>query len=104
MGRGKKDDVGKLRYSLIPPIATRALATVLTFGAKKYEPNNWQKVENAEERYMDALYRHLEAYRDDEILDDESHLPHLWHALTNLVFLIWFQDEPCDIDLNLDDY
>jgi hypothetical protein len=84
-----KFDIGKLRYSLIPPEATRALAEVLTYGAKKYKPNNWQKAEDTT-RYVDALYRHLEAWRSGESLDEESGLSHLSHALTNLSFLIWF--------------
>ena len=58
--KGMKFDGGKLQYSLIPPETTRALAQVLTFGAQKYAPNNWQLVENGETRYLDALYRHLE--------------------------------------------
>jgi len=90
---GRKDDKGKLRYSLIPPSATRALAEVLTFGAEKYEANNWKHVEDAESRYLDAVYRHLEAYRQGERLDDESGLPHLAHAMTNIAFLTHFQEE-----------
>lgn len=84
-----KFDTGKLRYSLIPPSATKALAEVLTYGAKKYKPNNWQKVDDVE-RYMDALYRHMEAYRSGEKFDQESGLSHLAHAMTNIAFLIYF--------------
>lgn len=87
MPRGLKYDTGKLRFSLIPPETTRALAQVLTFGAEKYAPNNWQLVENGQERYLDALYRHLEAHRLGEYLDPESGLPHLSHVLTNAAFL-----------------
>jgi len=82
-----KFDTGKLRYSLIPPEATKALASVLTYGAKKYKPNNWREV-NDTARYVDALYRHLEAWRAGEQFDEESKLPHLEHALTNIAFLI----------------
>jgi len=59
----------------------------------KYAPNNWQLVDNAEERYIDALYRHLEAYRSGELTDDESHKSHLAHAITNVAFLIWFDEQ-----------
>ena len=86
-----KFDTGKLRYSLVPPKAIKELAKVLTYGAKKYKPNNWQKVEDAN-RYVDALYRHLEAWRSGEKLDNESRLSHLSHALTNVAFLIHFED------------
>ena len=87
-----KFDSGKLRYGLIPPSATKALASVLTYGAKKYKPNNWQSVDDTS-RYVDALYRHLESWRGGEKLDSESGLPHLAHALTNISFLIHFEDD-----------
>jgi len=86
-----KFDVGKLRYGLIPPSATLALAEVLTYGAKKYKPNNWQNVEDTS-RYVDALYRHLEAWRGGEKIDDESGLSHLAHAMTNIAFLNHLED------------
>lgn len=86
-----KFDSGKLRYGLIPPEATKALAEVLTYGAKKYKPNNWKNGEP--DRYVDALYRHLEAWRAGESHDDESGLPHLSHALTNVAFLLWFEEQ-----------
>ncbi len=92
-GQGAKFDQGKLRYGLVPPIATKALAEVLTFGATKYAPNSWQNVKNGEERYLDALYRHLEAYRAGEATDSDSGLSHLSHAITNLAFLLHFEEE-----------
>jgi hypothetical protein len=89
---GEKFDKGKLRYSLIPPIATKALAEVLTFGAQKYAPNDWMKVPNAKERYLDALIRHLEAYRSGELIDSDSSLPHLAHLMTHAAFLLHFNE------------
>jgi len=88
----RKDDQGKLRYSLVPPVAIKALAQVLTFGAEKYAPNGWMNVPNAKERYLDALLRHIEAHRSGELLDEESNLSHLSHAITNLAFLLHFED------------
>jgi len=90
---GLKYDDNKLRYTLIPPVALKGLAEVLTFGAAKYAPDNWKYVENGKVRYLDALYRHLEAYRSGEILDPESGLSHLKHILTNAVFLLYFEFE-----------
>lgn len=84
---GMKFDNDKLLYSLIPPETTKALAEVLTFGAKKYAPNNWQLVENGQTRYLDALFRHLEAFRSGETHDPDSGLHHLAHVLTNVAFL-----------------
>lgn len=92
-----KFDTGKLRYGLIPPEATKALASVLTYGAKKYKPNNWKQAESTE-RYVDALYRHLEAWRGGEEFDDDSKLSHLSHALTNIAFLIHFEEHKVRVD------
>ena len=84
-----KFDGDKLRYDLIPSSTTRALAEVLTFGARKYKPNNWKNVSQEElHRYVGAAMRHFEAYRAGEYFDPESNMPHLWHAMTNISFLI----------------
>lgn len=82
-----KFDGDKLRYDLIPPSTMKALAEVLTFGARKYKPNNWKECADTD-RYIAALYRHLEAWRAGEEKDEESGMPHLWHAITNLAFLV----------------
>lgn len=86
-----KFDSGKLRYGLIPPVATKELAKALTYGAKKYKPNNWQEADGSD-RYVDALYRHLEAWRAGERVDRESGLSHLSHAIANISFLLHFED------------
>ena len=86
----KKFDYGKLQYSLIPQEVMKELAKVLTYGADKYGAENWKLCDN-KSRYVDALYRHLEAWRGGELLDKESGLSHLSHAITNLAFLIYFE-------------
>ena len=87
-----KFDKDKLRYDLVPPEATKALASVLTYGAKKYKANNWQQCTDPS-RYVAAAYRHFEAWRMGEQCDPESHLPHLHHVLTNIAFLIWLEEQ-----------
>lgn len=82
-----KFDTDKLRYDLIPVSATRGLASVLTYGAKKYKPGNWKLVDD-KDKYIAALYRHLDAWRDGEKVDEESGLSHLAHAMTNIAFLL----------------
>ena len=86
---GKKNDSGKLRFSLIPNQVLYALAAVLTFGAKRYSPNNWKYLADAEERYEDAMWRHLVARKSGQKVDPDSGMSHYWHAVTNLAFLIW---------------
>tara|TARA_R100000306_G_scaffold62564_1_gene73612 strand:+ start:24869 stop:25369 length:501 start_codon:yes stop_codon:yes gene_type:complete len=81
-GQGMKFDTDKPRTGLMISGFSRALtevAKVTTFGAKKYAPDNWRKVENGIERYRDAAYRHMLASAHQKN-DEESGLPHLAHA------------------------
>ena len=84
---GRKFDGGKLEYGLLPPKALEATVDVLTFGAQKYERDNWQKVPDSKRRYFDALQRHLWAWKQGEQIDPESGRHHLAHALCCLMFL-----------------
>lgn len=85
---GARFDQGKPQFLLIPPLAHHAHAEVLTFGAQKYAPDNWRKVENADTRYLNAAFRHLHAHSKGEVLDKESGLPHLAHAIASLSFTL----------------
>ena len=85
---GEKHDAGKNRLDLIPPPSLLYLGKVLTFGAEKYEPWGWQNVPEAHERYYGAALRHLLAWANGNSIDSESGLPHLAHALCNIVFLL----------------
>ena len=89
-GAGLKFDSGKPRWSLLMQGCCRALlgvVNVLTFGAKKYSADSWRQVENGEERYRDALYRHLNAIESGEVIDPESGESHWAHVATNALFL-----------------
>lgn len=89
-----KFDDDKLRYDLILPEWETALAEVLTHGAKKYKPNNWQQGEI--DRYVAATMRHWNAYRRGESKDPDSGFPHLWHVFTNIAFLIHLEEHKVD--------
>lgn len=84
---GRKFDGGKLQYGLVPPLALEEMVRVLTFGAEKYEPDNWKSVPDSKRRYFDALQRHLWAYKRGEQLDPETDIHHLAHAMCCLAFL-----------------
>jgi hypothetical protein len=84
---GRKFDGGKLEYGLLPPHALEETVKVLTFGAQKYERDNWQKVPDSKRRYFDALQRHVWAWKTGEKLDPESGIHHLAHAMCCLMFL-----------------
>ena len=90
---GAKYDGGKLRYSLLPKGTITEVLKVLEFGAKKYAPDNWMKVDNAQIRYYDAALRHITAWHEGEEFDQETGVSHIAHALCCLHFLMWFELE-----------
>ncbi|NDB57973.1 hypothetical protein EB001_05960 [bacterium] len=85
---GRKFDGGKLQYGLLPPLALRETVKVLTFGAEKYEPDNWRRVPDGNRRYFDAAQRHLWAYKTGEVNDPETSVSHLAHALCCIMFML----------------
>ena len=84
---GRKFDGNKIQYGLLPPLALKATAEILTFGAEKYEPDNWKYVPDSKRRYFDALQRHLWAWKDGEQNDLDTGKNHLAHAMCCLMFL-----------------
>ena len=84
---GKKFDYGKLRWDLLPIKEVEEVVEILTFGAEKYGPNNWQNVER--HRYIAAAFRHFCAWIKGEKLDKESGKHHLAHMICNILFLLW---------------
>jgi len=108
MTEGMKFDDGKLDWTLLPVRPMEGVLRVLQHGAKKYERDNWQLVEDAERRYQSALIRHMMAILRGEEHDEESGLPHIDHVATNALFLSHFQqqkdsDEATDLEV-LKDY
>lgn len=85
---GRKYDQDKPDYSLMPSHAEEEIVRVLTFGAKKYDRENWRKVPDAKNRYYAAARRHIEAWRRGEELDKETGVTHLAHAACCLLFLM----------------
>ena len=93
MEEGLKFDTEKLRWDLLPIECVEDIVKILTFGAKKYAPDNWKIVNDAENRYYSALMRHISTWRQGEKIDPESGLNHLSHALCNLIFLLWLDKQ-----------
>lgn len=85
-----KHDSGKPRYDLIPPEGIEALAQVLTYGAGKYGPRNWESGMSWG-KYFAACMRHLWAWWHGSGVDKESGLSHLAHAACCLMFLIAYE-------------
>lgn len=85
-----KFDSGKRRVDLVPTEAINALADILTAGAEKYGEHNWRHGMDWS-RVYGAAQRHLLAFWGGDDIDEESGMPHLWHALTNIAFLVAYQ-------------
>tara|TARA_R110000782_G_scaffold89875_5_gene172687 strand:+ start:709 stop:1152 length:444 start_codon:yes stop_codon:yes gene_type:complete len=83
---GKKFDSEKPKMYLLPPKATVEVAKVLTFGAAKYDEDNWRKLEDAQNRYSGGALRHIFSHLDGELEDPETNLSHLAHAICCLMF------------------
>ena len=97
-GKGVKYDTQKPRFSLLPMKPLMAVVEVLELGARKYAPDNWKKVENAQERYFDALMRHMIAWKMGEKHDPETGLNHLAHAACSILFMLWFDQQEASDD------
>ncbi len=94
MNDGRKDDSGKLRFSLVPIDPLRTVVRVLMYGADRYGPDNWMRVENGRTRYYDAAQRHLTAWWGGEANDADTGLPHLAHAICCGLFLLALDTGP----------
>lgn len=86
---GLKFDQGKPRMELLPMAALQEVAKVLTFGAKKYDDNNWRGGIDYS-RVYGALLRHLTAFVEGEEKDPETGLSHIAHLACNSLFLLTF--------------
>lgn len=84
-----KADAGKPKVSLVPSQIIYDIARVREYGNNKYPEggkDNWKDVEP--ERYIDAAFRHLLAFKDDpDGVDAESGISHLSHLACNIAFL-----------------
>lgn len=87
---GEKHDAGKERWDLLPLLVLRGVVLVLTFGAAKYAPHNWQKVTDPIARYRSAMERHWHALVLGEVDDTESGIHHAFHFACNALFIAWF--------------
>lgn len=90
LAEGVKFDGDKLRYDLIPPELLHETALVLTYGAVKYAPRNWEKGMKWG-RCFGALMRHMWAWWRGQDRDPETGFSHLSHAACCIAFLIAYE-------------
>ena len=86
MEEGRKFDSEKPKMYLLPPKAIIEVAKVLTFGAAKYDEDNWRYLEDAQNRYSGGALRHIFSHLDGELQDPETNLSHIAHAICCLMF------------------
>lgn len=83
-----KHDDGKSRVDLIDPQFTINMGHVMAYGAKKYAEGSWKTgVANPIPRYLAATMRHILAFANGQLTDEESGLPTLSHAACSLMML-----------------
>ena len=97
---GRKDDVEKVRFDLVPWDAIWGITEILTFGAKKYNERNWERGMKWS-RCFSAMFRHMIAWFQGKVPTTYSHLfgdldletgkSHLLHAGCCLLFLISYE-------------
>jgi len=86
---GLKNDANKLDWTMLPFEAIEEILKIMDYGAKKYERDNWKKVEP--NRYIAALFRHIVAEIKGEDYDKESGRLHLSHAACCILFLLYLK-------------
>src|SRR5665213_2099500 len=88
---GLRYNKGKHRPSVVPTSLSKAVATVIhkssTEGGGKYPMHNWRKGLPWTD-VADSAMRHIQDFLDRKDIDKESGLHTLYHAATNLAFLI----------------
>ncbi len=97
--KGKKHDEGKPMVGLMMEdfsLALMEVSKVTTFGIEKYkERGSWRKVQDASNRYEDAMCRHSlqKGYDDESGLLHKAH--RAWNALAVLELELMKSEECC---------
>ncbi len=92
-GAGVKELTGKSRVDLVPPEAIFDAARAFEAGLVKYPENGWRTVPGARSKYLASTMRHLLRHSMGERTDEESGLPHLTHALADLMIVVASPEE-----------
>lgn len=90
--RKSAESAAKARFDLVPWTAIEEIAQVLTFGAAKYDDNNWCRGARWG-RYFRALCSHIFKWwrRENGGRDEETGYSHLAHAGCCLIFLMEYE-------------
>jgi Domain of unknown function (DUF5664) len=86
--QAKRDNAGKLRWSLMPFAQLEPVVQVLELGANKYGDFNWQK-HMPLDKILDSASRHLVDLHKGNVNDAESGLPNAAHVICNMLFYLY---------------
>ncbi len=78
----------KVPLGLLPPVAMEEQAWVHKFGADQYGAYNWRDTEVLASTYVNAMMRHINAWRSGEDIDPGSGRSHLGHLMANCAILL----------------
>jgi len=96
-GGGLRYNADKVRLDLIPAEWVIVLGEILTGGAKKYAPRNWERGMEYS-KMIASLMRHLFKRLCGEIYDKESRSPHMGHVAWNALALMSYDLRGIGVD------
>lgn len=93
--KAKRNNQGKVDYTLVPVDALEAEARVWMQGMQKYDRGNWEKLwgDDTLNVAMASLLRHAYAILNGEMLDPESGQHHAAHIRCNAAMLIRYYNQ-----------
>lgn len=89
-GLNPKDAIGRTKPGTwaVPTSPLLYLGAVMEDGAAEYGLYNWREAAVDIAVYWDAMHRHLDQFRDGEIMDKKSGLPHMAHVMANCAIIM----------------
>ena len=94
---GGRFDEGKVRHDLIPAWAIEKIAEVYTYGAQKYDNDNWLKGMKWS-KIQGPLERHYNKWKRGRIKADESNCYHLAMVAWNAIALMCYEKFRVGVD------
>lgn len=95
-------NAGKLKWSLMDFESMKPMIEVLMYGCKRYDPDNWKKACPTRADLLDSLERHYielkeqltsETSPEGYCLDNQSHLRHIGHLMSNAMFFSYWEQQ-----------
>jgi len=92
--KGKKFSEGKTKWHLLPMSTVEKAVRAMMYGEKKYGRDDWKYLKNWRDEFYSAAIRHLVEWKYfNKKIDEESKLETLAHALTNIIYLLYLDEE-----------